>query len=80
MTWLRRPGLWCALHGESLLEGGLSHVAALYEPATLRAPIAGVATQVSSIQMGRYLPAGTAVFSIVDTQHPWVDANLKETE
>lgn len=48
--------------------------------ATLRAPIAGVATQVSSIQMGRYLTAGTAIFSIVDDAHPWVDANLKETD
>ena len=33
----------------------------------LRAPIAGVATQVSSIQMGRYLTAGMAVFSIIST-------------
>lgn len=50
------------------------------ERTTLRAPIAGVATQVSSIQMGRYLSAGTAVFSLVDDRHPWVDANLKETD
>ncbi|MHB2166104.1 HlyD family secretion protein [Alsobacter sp. R-9] len=50
------------------------------ERATLRAPIAGVATQVSSIQMGRYLSAGTAIFSIVDDARPWVDANLKETD
>ncbi len=46
----------------------------------LTAPIAGTATQVSSIQMGRYLPAGTAVFSIVADDHPWVDANPKETD
>ena len=32
----------------------------------LRAPIAGIATQVSSIQMGRYVTAGTPVFSLVD--------------
>jgi membrane fusion protein (multidrug efflux system) len=46
----------------------------------LRAPIAGTATQVSSIQLGRYLTAGTPVFAIVDDAHPWVDANPKETD
>jgi membrane fusion protein (multidrug efflux system) len=46
----------------------------------LRAPIAGIATQVASIQMGRYLTAGTPVFSLIDDAHPWVDANPKETD
>jgi len=46
----------------------------------LRAPIAGGATQVNSIQLGRYLTAGTPVFSIVDNHRPWVDANPKETD
>ena len=32
----------------------------------LRAPIAGMATQVASIQMGRYVAAGTPVFSLID--------------
>jgi membrane fusion protein, multidrug efflux system len=47
---------------------------------TLRAPIAGVATQVTSIQMGRYLTAGAAVFSIIDSVNVWVEANPKETD
>jgi membrane fusion protein (multidrug efflux system) len=47
---------------------------------TLRAPIAGIATQVTSIQMGRYLTAGMSVFSIVGTGSIWVDANPKETD
>ena len=47
---------------------------------TLRAPISGVATQVASIQMGRYVTAGTPVFSLIDDQKPWVDANPKETD
>ena len=47
---------------------------------TLRAPIAGVATQVTSIQMGRYLTAGAAVFSIIDSANVWVEANPKETD
>jgi membrane fusion protein (multidrug efflux system) len=46
----------------------------------LRAPINGVATQVDSIQLGRFIPAGTPVFSIIDDTKPWVDANLKESD
>src|SRR6185437_10561664 len=47
---------------------------------TLRAPIAGIATQVSSIQLGRYVTAGTPVFSLIDDARPWIDANPKETD
>jgi membrane fusion protein (multidrug efflux system) len=46
----------------------------------LRAPIAGVATQVASIQMGRFLAAGTPVFSIISGDNMWIDANPKETD
>jgi len=46
----------------------------------LRAPIAGVATQVTSIQMGRFLTAGMAVFSLIGSDAVWVDANPKETD
>jgi membrane fusion protein, multidrug efflux system len=46
----------------------------------LRAPIDGIATQVTSIQMGRYLMAGTPVFSVVGSEAIWVDANPKETD
>ena len=46
----------------------------------VRAPISGIATQVDSIQVGRYVAAGTPVFSIIDDQAPWVDANPKETD
>ncbi|MCG2630591.1 HlyD family secretion protein [Bradyrhizobium sp. WYCCWR 13023] len=46
----------------------------------LRAPMDGIATQVEQIQLGRYVAAGTAVFSIVDIAHPWVDANPKESD
>ena len=46
----------------------------------LRAPIAGMATQVASIQMGRYVSAGTPVFSLIDDARPWIDANPKETD
>jgi membrane fusion protein (multidrug efflux system) len=39
-----------------------------------------MATQVASIQMGRYVSAGTPVFSLIDDAQPWVDANPKETD
>jgi membrane fusion protein (multidrug efflux system) len=47
---------------------------------TVKAPIAGTATQVDNIQLGRYLTAGMPVFSVIDDQTPWVDANPKETD
>ncbi len=47
---------------------------------TLRAAMGGTATQVDSIQLGRFVTAGTPVFSIVDDSAPWVDANPKETD
>jgi len=46
----------------------------------VRAPIAGTATQVDSIQLGRFVTAGMPVFSVVDDSAPWVDANPKETD
>jgi membrane fusion protein (multidrug efflux system) len=46
----------------------------------LRAPIDGIATQVDNIQLGRFVAAGTPVFSVVDLDHPWVDANPKESD
>jgi membrane fusion protein (multidrug efflux system) len=47
---------------------------------TMRAPISGIATQVEQIQLGRFVVAGTPVFSVIDTAQPWVDANLKESD
>src|SRR5690606_32935869 len=37
----------------------------------VRAPIDGVATQVDNIQIGRYVAAGTPMFSVIDVAHPW---------
>jgi membrane fusion protein (multidrug efflux system) len=45
-----------------------------------KAPIAGTATQVDNIQLGRYVTAGMPVFSVIDDAAPWVDANPKETD
>lgn len=48
--------------------------------AAVRASMGGIATQVEQIQLGRYVTAGTPVFSIIDVAHPWVDANPKESD
>jgi membrane fusion protein (multidrug efflux system) len=48
--------------------------------AIVRAPFAGIVTNVSSLQPGQYLPASTASISLVATDHVWVDAQPKETE
>jgi membrane fusion protein (multidrug efflux system) len=50
------------------------------EHSVQRAPIAGTATQVENIQLGRFVPAGTPVFGVIDDSAPWVDANPKETD
>src|SRR5882762_5808837 len=47
---------------------------------TVRAPMNGVATQVDSIQLGRFVMVGAPVFSVIDTSKPWVDANPKESD
>ncbi len=46
----------------------------------LRAPMPGIATQVDQIQLGRFVAAGTPVFSVIDVASPWVDANPKESD
>ncbi len=51
-----------------------------YNFTTVRAPIAGIATQVDNIQLGRFVPAGSPVLSVIDDEAPWVDANPKETD
>jgi membrane fusion protein (multidrug efflux system) len=46
----------------------------------MRAPMAGIATQVDQIQLGRFVMAGGPVFSVIDIDNPWVDANPKESD
>lgn len=47
--------------------------------AIVRAPYDGTVTQVSKLQPGMFLPAGTPAFGFVATGHIWVDAQPKET-
>src|SRR6185312_5501764 len=53
---------------------------AALDQTVMRAPMAGIATQVEQIQLGRFVMAGAPVFSIIDTSNPWVDANPKESD
>jgi len=46
----------------------------------VRAPFAGVVTNVPSLQPGQYLAAAAVAFNIVSTDHVWVQASPKETE
>ena len=46
----------------------------------VRAPFAGIVTNVPSIAPGKYLPASTTAFYLVHADHVWVDANPKETD
>jgi membrane fusion protein (multidrug efflux system) len=46
----------------------------------MRAPIDGIATLVDQIQLGRFVMAGSPVFTVIDIAKPWVDSNLKESD
>jgi membrane fusion protein (multidrug efflux system) len=46
----------------------------------VKAPFAGIVTDVSAIAPGKYLAASTTAFFLVDTDNVWVTANPKETE
>jgi len=46
----------------------------------VKAPFAGIVTNVPSIAAGKYLPASMTAFYLVASDHVWVDSNPKETE
>jgi membrane fusion protein (multidrug efflux system) len=46
----------------------------------IKAPFAGIVTNVPSIAPGKYLAASTTAFYLVAADHVWVDSNPKETE
>src|SRR5579859_1296311 len=46
----------------------------------VKAPGAGIVTQVPSLQPGMYLRAATPALSVVASDHPWIEANPKETQ
>ena len=50
------------------------------DDSVVKAPFAGVVTQVSAIAPGKYLAASTTAFYLVASDHVWLDATPKETE
>jgi membrane fusion protein (multidrug efflux system) len=46
----------------------------------IKAPADGIVTNVNKLPVGSYLNAATPAFSLVQTDHPWIEANYKETE
>src|SRR6202012_1684179 len=46
----------------------------------VRAPFAGIVTNVPAIAPGKYLAASVTAFNLVATDQAWVEANPKETE
>ncbi len=46
----------------------------------VKAPGAGIVTQVPSLQPGMYLSKATPALSVVAADHPWVEAEPKETQ
>jgi membrane fusion protein, multidrug efflux system len=48
--------------------------------AVVVAPIAGVATQVAQIQLGRFVAVGAPVFAVIADRGLWVDVNPKESD
>ncbi|QND59688.1 HlyD family secretion protein [Mesorhizobium huakuii] len=47
---------------------------------TVKAPADGVISQASSFKVGQYVGSGTPLFSLVETNDTWIDANFKETQ
>ncbi|PWJ76916.1 membrane fusion protein (multidrug efflux system) [Pseudaminobacter salicylatoxidans] len=50
------------------------------EKTTVRAPADGVVAQASSFKVGQFVGVGTPLFSLVESDDVWVDANFKETQ
>ena len=51
-----------------------------FDRTIVRAPFDGIVTNVSALQVGSYLQASQAAFSLVSTTHMWIAASPKETE
>ena len=49
-------------------------------PAEIRAPVAGIASQMERLQVGQLMVQGLPAISIVKTDVSWIEANFKETD
>jgi len=48
--------------------------------ATVTAPAGGVVSNVSSLNVGQFIAAGSMIASLVETDNTWIQANFKETQ
>lgn len=46
----------------------------------MKAPFAGIVTNVPAVEPGKYLAASSTAFYLVATDHAWIEANPKETQ
>lgn len=47
--------------------------------ATVTAPDDGIVTKVDDLQIGGFVAAGAATFSLMSSRHVWIEANFRET-
>ena len=47
---------------------------------TVKAPADGIISQASDFRSGQFVGVGTPLFTLVETQSSWVEANFKETQ
>jgi len=57
-----------------------SEAARQLDHTVVKAPMDGIVTNVPSLQKGQYLADATVAFSLVSSDHVWIQANPKETE
>ncbi|TDH38612.1 HlyD family secretion protein [Pseudohoeflea suaedae] len=50
------------------------------EVSTVHAPADGMLYEAADFKPGRFVAAGTSLFTLVETEQPWVEANFKETQ
>ena len=69
----RHPAVLAALAQVEQAERNLAKTQVL-------APADGIISQVSSLNVGQFVAAGTTIASLVETGETWVEANFKETQ
>jgi len=69
----RHPSVLAALANKAKAALDLKHT-------TVRAPAAGIVSQVDKLNEGQYVTAGTAMLSVVEAGNAWIQANFKETQ
>jgi len=60
-------------------QAAYDQAAADLQAATIRAPASGIVSNMK-LQVGEYAQAGKPIFSLIENQPIWIEANLKETQ